>query len=91
MPWPKATPIELTDAERTKLESIVRKATAPQRSVFRAQIILKAAQGLGNRTIAKALNTIPKIVRIWRKRFGRKRIEALEDKPRSGRPLTFSL
>ena len=79
MPWAKSIPIELTQHERTKLESIVRKATAPQRSVFRATIILEAASGSSNRSIAKKLGSTRTIIRTWRKRFIKKRLQALED------------
>lgn len=91
MPWAKSIPIELTKDERTKLESIVRKATAPQRDAFRARIILEAACGASNREIAKKLDSDRVTVRTWRKRFFKKRLEGLDDHPRSGRPLTFSL
>lgn len=91
MPWPKSIPIELTDDERASLESTVRKAKSPQRDVFRAKIILAAAQGISNRSIAKQLDTDRLTVRSWRKRFARKRLQGLQDISRSGRPLTFSL
>lgn len=91
MPWAKSIPIELTEDERTKLESMVRKATASQRDVFRARIILEAACGASNREIAKKLDSDRVTVRTWRKRFFKKRLEGLEDQPRTGRPLTFSL
>ena len=91
MPWAKSIPIELTDDERTELESVVRKATAPQGAVFRARIILEAASGASNRAIAQKLGSDRVTVRTWRKRFFRKRLQGLEDCPRSGRPLTFSL
>ena len=91
MPWAKSIPIELTDDEKTKLESIVRKATSQQRDVFRARIILEAAQGASNRTIAQKLDSDRVTVRTWRKRFFKQRLEGLQDHPRSGRPLTFSL
>lgn len=91
MPWAESIPVELTDDERTELESLVRKATAPQRAVFRARIILEAAEGASNRAIAGKLGSGRVTVRSRRKRFFRKPLQALEDCPRSGRPLTFSL
>ena len=91
MPWAKSIPIELTDDERAKLESMARKATAPQRAVFRARIILEASRGTSNRAIAQQLGSDRVTVRTWRKRFFQKRLQGLEDNPRSGRPLTFSL
>lgn len=91
MPWPKSIPIELTDDERANLESTVRKAKSLQRDVFRAKIILAAARGISNRSIAKQLGTDRVTVRSWRKRFAGKRLKGLQDISRLGRPLTFSL
>lgn len=86
----QSPPIELTTNEKTILQSIIRKAKSPQRDVFRARIILEAAQGTSNRAIAKKLATTRSIVLTWRKRFLKDRIDGLRDKPRSGRPCTFS-
>jgi hypothetical protein len=41
-------PQSLFHTERTHLETIVRKATAPQRDAFRAKIVLLAAAGYNN-------------------------------------------
>ncbi len=46
-----------TKNEREKLETIVRKNKSAQRDVIRAKVILAAATGLGNRTIAQKLGT----------------------------------
>ena len=91
MPWPKSIPIELTDHERANLESTVRKAKSLQRDVFRAKIILAAAQGISNRCIAKQLGSDRITIRSWRKRFAKKRLKGLQDLSRPGRPVTFSL
>ena len=91
MAWLKSIPIELREEEKIKLHSLVRKAKSPQRQVLRAKIILQAAEGISNKSIAKELGTIPKIVRIWRKRFIQNRLQGLQDKSRSGRPSFFSL
>jgi transposase len=91
MPWRKSIPIELTDYERTTLESTVRKAKSSQRDVFRANIILEAANGAGNKSIARKLKTTSLTVRNWRKQFTRGRLKGLKDQRRSGRPCVFSL
>ena len=61
--------IELSDEDRRRLESLVRRRTAEQRMVMRARIVLAAADGEENASIAGrlavALNTVIK----WRKRF----------------------
>lgn len=84
---PKAKPIDLTDEQRALLETRARGSAVPHRSVVRAQIILAAADGAGNETIARRLGITDDTVRKWRARFAASRVlEALDDKHRSGRP-----
>jgi transposase len=62
----------------------------PYRVVFRAQIILLAAEGLRNDEIALRLNTRREVVSMWRKRFFQQRLDGLEERSRHGRPAVFS-
>lgn len=80
-----ATPISLTEEERTMLESWVRKGTAEQRQVRRARMVLEAAKGKGTREIATLLHVRPATVSKWRLRFAAARLAGLEDVPRPGR------
>jgi hypothetical protein len=64
-----ATPIHLTDTERTQLETWVRQPKAQARHVERARIILWAAEGLSNQAIAARLDTRPARICKWRGRF----------------------
>lgn len=82
--------IELTDAERDELEAIVRRRTAQQRMVLRARIVLAAADGEENASIAERLEIALHTVIKWRKRFFEERMAGLADRKRSGRPRTFS-
>lgn len=82
--------IELSDTERVRLEATARKYTSPYRDVMRAKIVLYAAEGLDNDTIAARLDTPRQIVSKWRKRFFRERLRGLEEQSRSGRPALFS-
>jgi transposase len=81
--------IELSDEDRQCLESLVRRRTAEQRMVLRARIVLAAAGGEQNASIASrlavALNTVIK----WRKRFHDEGMDGLGDRKRAGRPRTF--
>lgn len=88
---PRKSPyvISLSIAERRKLESIARAYTSPYRDVIRAKIVLYAAQGLDNDTIAARLDTPRQIVSKWRKRFFEERLAGLEEQPRGGRPARF--
>ena len=82
--------IRLTAAEKGTLELTARRHTLPHREVVRAKIVLYAAEGLSNQEIGGRLDTPREVVSKWRKRFHDKRLDGLEDKPRSGRPARFS-
>jgi transposase len=88
---PRTSPytIELTGEERSILEGRARKYTLPYREVFRARIILLAAQGLHNDEIALRLDTRREVVSLWRKRFFEQRLAGLEERSRHGRPAVF--
>lgn len=66
------------------LEARVRAATTEQRAVFRAQIVLLAAEGRSTRSIARELDTMPRTVSDWRIRFAEQGLAGLEDKRRPG-------
>ena len=89
MPRPSPYTIRLSQAERRILEARARKYTLPYCNVFRASLILLAAQGLRNDQIAERLNTRREIVSKWRKRFFDERLEGLEERDRAGRSRIF--
>jgi len=88
---PRTSPysIQLSNFEKTHLETQARKYTSPYYSVLRARIILLAAQGRANHQIAASLSVPRQIVSKWRKRFFEERLAGLEDEPRPGRPPVF--
>ena len=88
---PRTSPytIKLSGHERSILEARARKYTLPYRDVFRAQIVLLAAQGLRNDEIAERLNSRREVVSMWRKRFFHERLLGLDERPRTGRPDVF--
>ena len=81
--------IELSEGERRVLEDRSRRYTSPYRDVIRAKIVLMAAQGLENKTIASRLDLPFQIVSKWRKRFFEERLAGLEERSRSGRSPVF--
>ena len=87
---PKLAAIKLVSDERDALERIVRAATAAQRDVLRANIVLLAAEGHANSTIAEMLGVEENTVGKWRRRFATSRVAGLRDEPRSGRPSKFT-
>lgn len=81
---PDAVVVRLKPEERAVLEARLRAPTTEQRHVFRARIVLLAAEGRSTRSIARALGTMPRTVSCWRGRFAREGLAGLEDKPRPG-------
>jgi transposase len=61
--------IELSDGDRDVLEALVRRRKAEQRMVLRGRIVLAAADGEENATIAEDLGVALNTVIKWRKRF----------------------
>jgi transposase-like protein len=89
---PRSSPyqIELNAQERCKLEALAHRYTAPYYEVVRAKIVLLACDGCSNSEIAARLNLPRQIVSKWRQRYFEEQASGLEDRPRAGRPPTFS-
>lgn len=85
----RATPIELTPAERTELERRVRARTSRQQDVLRARIILLAADDATNRAIAAELGIVRHTVQHWRARFAAARLAGLVDRPHQPEPRQY--
>ncbi len=81
--------IELSGEERAELERRVACYTLPHKVVVRAKMILYAADGESTAAIARRLETAPRVVGRWRKRFFEERLAGLEDRERAGRPRRF--
>jgi len=81
-----ASPIILTDEERTTLRGWERGRSLPHRQVIRAKIVLMAAHDMRNQEIATTLKVSRPTVQLWRGRFLALRLPGLEqDAPRPGR------
>ena len=89
---PRRSPylVILTDEERERLRNVAGKYTSPYYQVVRAKVVLLAAEYLENKEIAQRLDLPRQIVSKWRKRFCQERLAGLEDRPRRGRPGSFS-
>jgi transposase len=78
----------LTDDERSALGVLARSRTAAARLVTRARIVLAAADGTENQSIAAGLNVAEGTVRLWRNRFASQRLPGIErDQPGRGRKI----
>jgi putative transposase len=99
MPIPKAQVVNLTDAERSGLEKLIKRHQIGQQIALRARIVLAAAQGLKNKEIAQTDNVTLDTVRLWRNRWVKLQDislddlsleDRLQDAPRPGAPARIS-
>jgi transposase len=81
-----ASTLTLNDVDRILLHRWSRGRSTPARLVLRANIVLRAADGVRNDVIAAELGTHRLLVGKWRKRFAESGIAGIEkDAPRGGR------
>ncbi len=91
MPRPPAAPLHVTDGERKELLQLSRHRSVPQSVALRAHIVLGAAAGAPNKSLARQLSTTLPTVLLWRRRYEADRLAGIiEDQPRSGRPKRIS-
>ena len=81
---------QLSPEEHDTIEKLAHSRTTAVRLVDRARIILLADQGHRVPAIAQQLHLTAITVRTWLKRFNAAGLAALTDKPRSGRPATYT-
>jgi transposase len=81
---------EMTSEEQTYLEQLARSRTAQARLVQRAQILLAVRGGERPSAIAGRLRVTRPTVYAWIARFNEAGIGALQDRPRPGRPPTYT-
>ena len=75
-------PIILSAETKEQLESMARSRSLPHGLVRRAKIILMAAGGLNNTTIAQSIGLSDYTVGLWRQRFIKQGLMGLYDEPR---------
>lgn len=83
-------PVSLDDRMREELHSRTRSRSLPQGLAQRARIILLAAEGLNNSTIARRLGLSRPTVGKWRRRFLDQGLAGLYEEARPGAPRAIA-
>jgi len=83
-------PIVLSPEIQRQLEVIAQSRSLPHGLVRRAKIVLMAAEGMNNKTIAQKIGLSDVSVGMWRKRFLTQGLPGLYDEMRPGGPRSIS-
>jgi DNA-directed RNA polymerase specialized sigma24 family protein len=87
---PKPVTIALSASELREIEAVLAAGKTEQRVAMRARVFLLSHEGVGPTEIARRLEWHPNSVMKLLARFREDGLNALYDKPRSGRPRRFS-
>lgn len=79
--------LELSDAERSSLTSLLSAGQLPAKVFRRATALLELARGKSLAEVAATLSVTYQTVAAWRDTYFERGFEALHDQPRSGRPI----
>lgn len=85
-----AAPVTVRQEEAAVLHQWVRARSTPQGLALRCRIVLDAATGSGNHTIATRWHCSVHTVATWRRRFCANRLGGLREHPRQGRPRRYT-
>jgi len=86
---PCRTRLRLLASERADLERIVAARTSTQQAAYRAEIILRVADGQTDAAIAQEMGLAVRTVFIWRHRFAEQRLAGLNDRPKCPPPREY--
>jgi len=82
----KGITVEVTPADRARLQSIIQDRNSPQKHVWRARIIVLTADGAGTTAITRAVGKDETVVWRWQELFMHQGVEGLtRDKTRPSR------
>ena len=84
------TALKISEIEARELRERAGQYTRPYREVIRAKIVLLAAEGASDVQIAEKLDCTDRTVWKWRRRFLAEGLAGLDERPRPGRPRSFS-
>ena len=81
---------DLTTDERVAVERLAHSRTSPARLVERARVVLAVLEGERVCAIAEGFQCTVTTVYLWVHRFNDAGLAGLEDKPRKGRPASYT-
>lgn len=81
--------IRLVAAERSELERLVAARTSTQQAAYRAEIILRVADGQTDAAVAKGMGLAERTIWLWRHRFAQHRLDGLKDRPKCPPPRQY--
>ena len=86
--------VNVTGAERARIRAVVANRNSPQKHVWRANIILLTADGLGTNAIMRGTGRAKSVVWRWQERFMREGVHGLlrdKTRPPGRKPLNLSI
>lgn len=90
MPKQRRARIRLVVADRAELERRVVARTSTQQAAYRAEIILRVADGQTDAAIAREMRLAERTVWLWRHRFAEHRLDGLKDRPKCPPPRQYN-
>ena len=93
MPGPQPQVVTLSAPQQALLEALLRQTSCPQALALRVRIVLGAAAGQRNETLAQTLSCSLPTMRKWRRRWASpdSQLAAVEHQPRDLRALVASV
>lgn len=79
--------VQLTEAHRTFLEALIQKGELKARAYRRALGLLELDRGMSFTEVAKTVQGSLASVSSWVREYRGRGLQAIEDQPRSGRPI----
>ena len=82
--------LKISETDKDRLESWIRRSSTGQALAFRSRIVLLCASGKTNMAVARELDTRNSTVGKWRQRYVDMGLDGLLDEPRPGAPRSIS-
>ena len=81
--------VQLSEADRTYLENLIKKGTLPAKTYKRALALLELDRGRTFTEVAEIVGVVIQTASAWARKYKETGLKFLTDKPRSGRPTVI--